>query len=662
MKANHLFSTLLAGALLSLAQTAMAQGEHKILVQANKPGATVQPTMYGIFFEDINFGADGGLYADLVENRSFEFPQHLMGWESFGSVEVMDEKPAYDRNPHYVALTDDGHLHKQTGIENRGHFGMGFKEGMEYNFTVTARRHYSESPDARIRVELVGSDNEVINRKTITIASDEWKKYTATLKSNKTDQKGMLRIFLETPQGVDIDHVSLFPADNWNNLRADLVKDLADLHPGVFRFPGGCIVEGTDLASRYQWKNSVGPVENRPLNENRWNYTFPHRLYPNYYQSYGLGFYEFFLLSEKIGAEPLPVVSVGLACQFQNDDICAHVSPDELQPYIDDALDLIEFANGSTDTKWGKLRAEMGHPAPFNLKLIGVGNEQWGELYPVRLEKFIKAIRAKYPEIKIVGSSGPSPDDNDGKEFTYGWEQMRRLKADLVDEHFYRSPEWFLSQAGRYDNYSRKGPKVFAGEYACHISGSEDPAPAAEPMSKNTFNAALCEAAFMTGLERNADVVHMATYAPLFSHVDGWQWRPDLIWMDNLTTVRTPNYYVQQLYATNAGTNVLETTENKKPLEGNDGMFASAVYDKPSGDYILKVANTNATERTIEVTFKGVKSLGEGTVTSIHDGNPDAFNSLSNKNNVTPKTSKVSADGNILRVTIPAKTFSVYRF
>ena len=440
------------------------------------------------------------------------------------------------------------------------------------------------------------------------------------------------------------------------------MKDLADLHPGIFRFPGGCIVEGTDLASRYQWKNSVGPVENRPLNENRWNYTFPHRLYPNYYQSYGLGFYEFFLLSEKIGAEPLPVVSVGLACQFQNDDICAHVSPDELQPYIDDALDLIEFANGSTDTKWGKLRAEMGHPAPFNLKLIGVGNEQWGELYPVRLEKFIKAIRAKYPEIKIVGSSGPSPDDNDGKEFTYGWEQMRRLKADLVDEHFYRSPEWFLSQAGRYDNYSRKGPKVFAGEYACHISGSEDPAPAAEPMSKNTFNAALCEAAFMTGLERNADVVHMATYAPLFSHVDGWQWRPDLIWMDNLTTVRTPNYYVQQLYATNAGTNVLETTENKKPLEGNDGMFASAVYDKPSGDYILKVANTNATERTIEVTFKGVKSLGEGIVTSIHDGNPDAFNSLSNKNNVTPKTSKVSADGNILRVTIPAKTFSVYRF
>ena len=640
---------------------------HVLDVNTKKLGAPVQPTMYGIFFEDINYAADGGLYAELVMNRSFEYPNHFAGWDVSGNVTIKDDGP-FERNPHYVRMAPTGHGDKHSMIENRGFFGMGVKGGQEYRFSVWAR--VPDGGKAKLWIDLVdnatmGEDQKLCNA-GVEVSGSEWKKYTATLKPKTTFAKAHLRVWADSKVTTDVEHVSLFSTDTWkgreNGMRKDLAQALFDMHPGVFRFPGGCIVEGTDLATRYQWKNTVGPVENRPLNENRWNYTFPHRLYPNYYQSYGLGFYEFFLLSEKIGAEPLPVVSVGLACQFQNDDICAHVSPDELQPYIDDALDLIEFANGSTDTKWGKLRAEMGHPAPFNLKLIGVGNEQWGELYPVRLEKFIKAIRAKYPEIKIVGSSGPSPDDNDGKEFTYGWEQMRRLKADLVDEHFYRSPEWFLSQAGRYDNYSRKGPKVFAGEFACHISGSEDPAPAAEPMSKNTFNAALCEAAFMTGLERNADVVHMATYAPLFSHVDGWQWRPDLIWMDNLTTVRTPNYYVQQLYATNAGTNVLETTENKKPLEGNDGMFASAVYDKPSGDYILKVANTNATERTIEVTFKGVKSLGEGTVTSIHDGNPDAFNSLSNKNNVTPKTSKVSADGNILRVTIPAKTFSVYRF
>ena len=662
MKANRYLFILLMGAMLSLAQTAMAQGVHKVLVQADKPGAVIQPTMYGIFFEDINFGGDGGLYADLVENRSFEFPQSLMGWQAFGSVEVRNDRPAYDRNPHYVALTRSSHANKKTGIENRGHFGMGLKKDMGYSFTVTARRHVAGSGDVRIRVELVGSDNEVIDHQTISITSDNWQKYNAKLKSGKTDQKGLLRIFLDTPEGADLDHVSLFPDDNWNGLRADLVQDLADLHPGIFRFPGGCIVEGTDLNSRYQWKNSVGAVEQRPLNENRWNYTFPHRMYPNYFQSYGLGFYEFFLLAEKIGAQPLPVVSVGLACQFENNSIDAHVAVEDLQPYIDDALDLIEFANGPADSKWGKLRAEMGHPAPFNMQLLGVGNEQWGELYPPRLEKFIKAIRTKYPDIKIVGSSGPSPDDNDGKDFTYGWEQMRRLKVDLVDEHYYRSPEWFLSQAGRYDNYDRKGPKVFAGEFACHVSGSDEAMPATEPTSKNTFEAALCEAAFMTGLERNADIVHMATYAPLFAHVEGWQWRPDLIWMDNLTTVRTPNYYVQQLYATNAGTNVLQTTEKKKPLEGDDGMFASAVYDKTTGDYILKIANTNTTERIVEITFRGIKSLGEGTVTSFHNDNNDAFNTISRKNNVVPKTSKLKADGNILNITIPAKTFSVYRF
>ena len=403
-----------------------ASAQHQFTVNAKKLGAPIQSTMYGIFFEDINFGADGGLYAEMVENRSFEFPQQLMGWNTFGKVQVNDANPAFDRNPHYVTLKESGHRDKFTGLENRGFFGMGLKKGMDYHFSVYARTAGS----SQIRVELVGSDDEVMTKQQIAIAGNNWKKYTVTLKSPKTDAKGLMRIYLEGKGSVDLDHVSLFPADAWKGLlRADLVKDLKDLNPGVFRFPGGCIVEGTDLNSRYQWKNSVGPAENRPLNENRWNYTFPHRLFPNYYQSYGLGFYEFFLLSEEIGAQALPVLSCGLACQFQNDDkdeaVC-HVAVDDLQPYIDDALDLIEFANGGTDTKWGKLRADMGHPAPFNLQQIGVGNEQWGPLYPVRLEKFMKAIRAKYPKMKIVGTSGPSPDDNDGKQFSYGWEQMKK--------------------------------------------------------------------------------------------------------------------------------------------------------------------------------------------------------------------------------------------
>ena len=530
---------------------------------------------------------------------------------------------------------------------------------MGYKFSVYART----KGKARIRVELVSSHNEVIAKKGLDVTGNDWKKYTVELKSTKTDAHGLLRIFLESKDGLDMDHLSLFPNDAWKGLlRADLVKDLKDLKPGVFRFPGGCIVEGTDLESRYQWKNSVGPVENRPLNENRWNYTFPHRMYPNYFQSYGLGFYEFFLLSEEIGAAPLPVVSVGLACQFQNNGEQFHVAVDDLQPYIDDALDLIEFANGGTDTKWGKLRADMGHPAPFNLKHIGVGNEQWGPLYPVRLEKFIKAIRAKYPNIQIVGTSGPSPDDKDGKEFTYGWKEMTRLKADLVDEHFYRDQDWFLSQAGRYDNYNRKGPKVFAGEYACHIKGGDQNTPIDVPTGKNTFEAALCEAAFMTGLERNADIVWMATPAPLFAHVDGWQWRPDQIWMDNLSTMRTPTYWVQQMYCENAGTNVLKMTEGKDAIKGQDGMYATACYDKNTKQYILKIANTNAEAKDIAVTFKGIKTLPEGKVTTLHHDNPNAINTLENKNVVTPKTGSVKAEGNVLKVSVPAKTFAVYRF
>ena len=635
-----------------------ANAQHQFTVNAKKLGAPIQSTMYGIFFEDINFGADGGLYAEMVENRSFEFPQQLMGWNTFGKVQVNDANPAFDRNPHYVTLKESGHRDKFTGLENRGFFGMGLKKGMDYHFSVYARTAGS----SQIRVELVGSDDEVMTKQQIAIAGNNWKKYTVTLKSPKTDAKGLMRIYLEGKGSVDLDHVSLFPADAWKGLlRADLVKDLKDLNPGVFRFPGGCIVEGTDLNSRYQWKNSVGPAENRPLNENRWNYTFPHRLFPNYYQSYGLGFYEFFLLSEEIGAQALPVLSCGLACQFQNDDkdetVC-HVAVDDLQPYIDDALDLIEFANGGTDTKWGKLRADMGHPAPFNLQQIGVGNEQWGPLYPVRLEKFMKAIRAKYPKMKIVGTSGPSPDDNDGKQFSYGWEQMKKLKADLVDEHYYRDQDWFMNNVTRYDNYDRKGPKVFAGEYACHVK--EDPADF--PTAKNVFEAALAEAAIMTGFERNADIVHMATYAPLFAHVEGWQWRPDLIWMDNLTTVRTPNYYVQQLYGQNPGTHVLSLLEGKKPVTGQDGLCASAVYDKNTNGYIVKMTNTSTAPKEVVITFKGIKSLGNGKVTTLHADRMDAANTIEKKNNVVPKTADVQADGNVLRTTIPAKTFAVYRF
>ena len=636
--------------------TSMDANAQRQLTLNTKPGAPVQPTMYGIFFEDINFGADGGLYAEMVENRSFEFPQRLMGWNTYGNVTLSDVKPAFERNPHYVVLEDPGHNQKFTGLENRGFFGMGLKKGMSYNFSVFARLHNLQGKVAKIRVELVDDQDDPIDKKVINIDNNQWQKKNVTLTSNKTVEKGLLRIFLTSTDGVDLDHVSLFPADNWHGLRADLVKDLEDLHPGIFRFPGGCIVEGTDLATRYQWKNTVGPAENRPLNENRWNYTFAHRLFPNYYQTYGLGFYEFFLLSEKIGAEPLPVLSCGLACQFQNEDNDknAHVAVDSLQPYIDDALDLIEFANGPATSKWGKLRADMGHPQPFNLKQIGIGNEQWGPLYPERLQKFVEQIRAKYPNIKICGTSGPSAS---GKDFDYGWEQMRKVGVDLVDEHYYMAPDWFLKNAGRYDNYSRKGPKVFAGEYAAHVKGADDK----PTVARNNFEAALSEAAFMTGLERNADVVYQATYAPLFAHVEGWQWRPDLIWFDNLRSVRSVNWYVQMLYGTNKGTNTLTISEDGKPVEGKDGLYASAVWDKPSKKYIVKMANASDTPQQVTITLKGAKALTQASVTTLHADDPRAVNTLDNPYNVVPRQTTAPVSGNTLTVTLPAKTFAVYK-
>jgi alpha-N-arabinofuranosidase len=649
-------------AVLALAAGSALQAQtNELVIQAGKPGAEIQPTMYGLFFEDINYAADGGLYAELVKNRSFEFPQHFMGWKTFGKVSLKDDGP-FERNPHYVRLAYAGHPHKQTGLDNEGFFGIGIKKGAEYRFSVWARVAEGETP-AKIRVELADTksmgEQQAFATADVTVDSREWKKYQVILKPEVTNPKAILRIFLASRQTVDLEHISLFPVDTWqgheNGLRKDLAQALADIKPGVFRFPGGCIVEGTDIASRYDWKKSVGMVENRPLNENRWQYTFPHRFFPDYYQSYGLGFYEFFQLSEEIGAEPLPVLSCGLACQFQNPNMDAHVPLCDLDSYIQDALDLIEFANGAVDTPWGKVRADMGHPAPFNLKFIGIGNEQWGKEYPEHLEPFVKAIRKKYPDIKIVGSSGPN---SEGEQFDYLWPEMKRLKADLVDEHFYRPEAWFLSQGARYDNYDRKGPKVFAGEYACHGKGKK----------WNHFHASLLEAAFMTGLERNADVVHMATYAPLFAHVEGWQWRPDMIWFDNLNSVRTVSYYVQQLFATHKGTNVLSLTMNKKPVtgaEGQNGLFASAVCDKNKNEIIVKVANTSDKKQPLSLIFNGLKKkevLSGARCIKLSSADMDKDNTIENPLAIIPQETSLDVDGHTLNVDLEPATFAVYIF
>ena len=655
------------------------QAQHVMDVNTKKLGATVQSTMYGLFFEDINFAADGGLYGELVKNRSFEFAQPYMGWRVFGNVELKADGP-FERCPHYVVLSEPGHRERRTGLQNEGYFGIGVEQGKEYRFSVWAKAPRGNS---QIRVQLINenamTEHQEFVQEKLDVSGNEWKQYEIVLKASRTEPKAQLRIFLSSPNPVALEHISLFPVDTYkgrkNGLRRDLAQALEDMHPGVFRFPGGCIVEGTTLDTRYQWKNTIGPVENRPINRNRWEDTFDYRYFADYYQSYGLGFFEFFQLCEDIGAEPLPVLSVGLACQFQN-GLDAHASMDQLQPFIDDCLDLIEFANGPADSKWGKKRAEMGHPEPFNMKFIGVGNEQWDTPYFERLKPFVEAIRAKYPNIKIVGTSGP---DSEGQMFEKGWEAMRAQGADLVDEHFYRPEAWFLGTKEakqrygencgglRYESYPRKGPKVFAGEYACHGRGKK----------WNHYETSLYEAAFMTDLERNADLVEMATYAPLFAHIDGWQWRPDMIWYDNLRMFKSVSYYVQQMYAMNKGTNVLSLTaadpadaKGKKRVpvggqEGMNGLFASSVYDANTGEVIIKIANTSKQPQSVQFNLLGM--TGERTATTLtlsHNGMDDE-NTLDQPTKITPKpgivTCQADKKNTVLTDQLPAMSFRLYK-
>ena len=669
--------TVLAAALLSCVAAFAQPRGNNLVVDADAPGIAIQPTMYGIFLEDINFAADGGLYAEKIANRSFEYDNPLQDWKTFGKVEVLTEGAPFERNPHYVRLKAPAHPAMQCGLQNEGWLGIGYEKGASYKLTLWARTA-GKSKETGLAAILVNPGGQVENQNLalaeITVKGGKWAKYEVTLTAPETLQKGAFRLLLwdENPEAaVDVEHISLFPTDVFNGdengLRKDLAQALADLHPGILRFPGGCIVEGTNLENRYQWKNTVGPVENRPININRWNYGTFERMFPDYYQSGGLGFFEYFRLAEEIGAEPVPIVSCGMACQFQNDPQWhPNCSMEDLQSYIQDALDLIEFANGSPKSKWGKVRAQMGHPAPFGLKYLGIGNEQWGEEFIERFVPFMKAVREKHPEIQIVGTSGPY---SGGEWFDDLWEKMRELDVDLVDEHYYSWEGFYEKKADRYDNYPRTGPKVFAGEYACHGSDGK---------KFNHFNAALLEASFMTGLERNADVVVMSSYAPTFAHIDGWQWRPDLIWFDNLRVMKSASYYVQKLYAENRGDRVLPLTMDGKPVVNANGLNATCAVEDSTGDLIIKIANVSPYSQVVN--FELPAAVKTAHRTTLHSDNPMAENTLDAPDTVVPVTEEVDmtpledhdnlwlmgvrkSEGKIiLSERLGGRTFAVYRF
>jgi alpha-N-arabinofuranosidase len=641
MKSNLITKIALCGLLFS---GVLANAQKTTLdVNIAKTITKIQPTMYGVFFEDINFAADGGLYAEMIKNRSFEFEAPLMGWDQPDSdrhslntqsgfartIKVLENKT----NPNFcrVVVNND----KGYQLINEGFRGMGIKKDARYNLTLKAANH--DGAIRKIIIQFIDKSNKVLGETTIVPSTNDWESYSASFIATQTEAKAKLKVTFEGTGTIDLDMISLFPDDTWNHrkngLRKDIVQLLYDMKPGFLRFPGGCIVEGRTLAQRYQWKKTVGEVDKRETLINRWNNEFAHKPAPDYFQSFGLGFFEYFQLSEDIGASPLPILSCGMACQFNTGEL---VPMNELNPYVQDALDLIEFANGSVDSPWGRIRSEMGHPKPFNLKLIGVGNEQWGPEYIERYKVFEKAIKSKYPAMTIVSGAGPFPE---GDYFEYGNKELKKLNAQIVDEHYYKNPKWFRDNVTRYDNYDRKGPKVFAGEYAAQ---SVD---IASPDNKNNWECAFSEAAFMTGLERNAEVVHLTSYAPLMAHAEAWQWTPDMIWFNNLETYGSANYYVQKLFSTNKGTDLLAITKEGKPVTGQNELFASAVKDANTKEIIVKLVNASATAQEVTIDLKGGKLGSKATVTTLTSSNLNDVNSFESPKKISPTESELKLKG-----------------
>ncbi len=550
--------------------------------------------LYGIFFEDINHAADGGLYAEMVQNRSFEFDKidnwqynPLTAWEKVGECEISVENayPLNRNNTHYLCLKAGN---SECGIKNVGfNDGMNIIKGEKYKFSFYGRRNTGFSED--VTISLVEKETlRSVAAECVKIGSSDWEKYEGTLVASM-DATCHLSITTKRESFVYIDDVSLFPEKTFkmrkNGLRCDIAQLLSDLKPKFMRFPGGCLVHDGDLDpharnSLYRWKNTIGDVSERPSRRSNWGYN----------QTLGLGYYEYFLFCEDIGAKPLPVLPAAYDPHHRKE-----VPFDELKPWIDDALDLIEFANGDIDTKYGKIRSELGHPEPFGLEYLAIGNEEVGEGFFDRYPYFHNAVKEKYPEIKLIGSSGPFPC---GGEFEKGWRSARENGADFVDEHYYVSPEWMLANSKRYLEYPMNGPKVFLGEYASW---------------GNTLYNAVCEAAYMTSMEK-APSVGLACYAPLLANADYVNWRPDLIWFNGKSVFGTPNYYVQKLFMNNLGEYAIEHTvkSDNSPFVNNEGIV---------GEIYLESIHTKVQYYDIKMNGVGVKNnsftLGKSESTMV---------------------------------------------
>ncbi len=634
----------------------------------------------GLFFEDLNYALDGGLYAEMLENRNFEakdvhgeWDHYIVdedggyGWEvspahAKVSLKIKTDRALFPENPHYmrVETQTDG-----AGVSNKAYDGIYLTKGLGYKISF-----YARSYDYRgaVRVGVFGADVMLAGRKIKIVTDGKWHKYSFTVKAKQDAERAQFRFLLEKAGTLHIDAFSMMPENAVLGVfRRDLVELMKAMNPGFLRFPGGCVVEGNDLANRYLWKNSIGPVERRKQNWNRWavHATGPETNwrsdYSHYGQTLGVGYYEYFRLCEYLGARPLPVVSVGIACQYMSTEFVPLGSP-ELETYIQEALDVIEFANGGVDTVWGKVRADMGHPEPFGLEMLGVGNEQW-EASPVqkdtgkpapnefykRFELFERRIHEKYPDIKIVGTVGPTVDTESHRD-AWKWTRENLQKNPnfvyVSDEHFYVSPQWMYDHVDVYDSYPRIGT-VYAGEYAAHVPGSG--AAGFNAPQSNCWEGALAEAAFMTGMERNSDVVIMKSFAPLFARLGYTEWCPDMIWFDGKTAYGSASYYVQLLYSQYTGNKAFKTVTDEK------GVYASVT--ERDGTYFVKAVNANGREVQAEVTA----DVDFGAMTRIIrlEGKPDEYNTVENPTLISPEEIAPAAPASL---TLPPYSFTVMIF
>ncbi len=667
----------------------------------------IAPEMFGLFFEDINFAADGGLYAEMLENRSFEARDcygipgkfyHVedpgYGWSPVAvegvepRMQYVEGTPLSEVNPHYLRLTA---TKAGQGFANKAYDGITLKKGLEYKLSFYARCVKYEGDGLTVTITKDGKtcgtchvtlkkaapyapycdvvpnfvsgwtavDKVAEYRRTLDLKSmakeSEWVRYEASFVAEDDVRNAAFSMLLDDAGVVEFDLISMMPGDAVAGIfRKDLFDALNSLQPGFIRFPGGCIVEGISLENRYRWKRTVGELKDRKVIPNLWAFNDDRdatdmdgqRPDSHYMQSYGIGFYEYFLLCEMLGAKPLPVVGIGVACQFRTDEIIPADDP-RMAEYIQDTLDLVEFATGDASTKWGALRAEMGHPAPFAMDMLAIGNEQWEtseiELFK-RLDAFEKAIHAVYPDLKLLGTAGPSIDVPMGH---FAWDTYRAKQKEnasyayAVDEHYYVPPQWMYDRIKLYDDYPRE-VGVFAGEYAAHPANRG-----------NNMEGALAEAAFLTGIEKNAGVVKLASYAPLFNRIGHSQWKPDMIWFDDRDVILTPNYYVQKMYANNVGDYTVD-------LEGQDDVLREekiyvSLTRKEDGTLILKAANCSDKDYTLPLTTENGAFSGEATLQVLtEDGaEPDGLPQPSKL-----VVSKVTLKGEIK---LPAQSFTVVR-